>query len=205
MRLIREVLVALLCLAAIAAPSRSAQAADDEAVKTVQALYASYESALKDGSRDVKARAEAISGPMRESFDFPAMARVAVGPKWKSLPADQQASLTEAFVQHFIATYATRLSQAAGGTFEVTPKSEARAGNRVVRTRVSNAAGEDSDVDFVVNAGNRIQDVLLNGNVSEVAALRTSFADPLKAGGADALQKFLRERTEKMLAAKPAP
>ncbi|AWN42243.1 MlaC/ttg2D family ABC transporter substrate-binding protein [Methylobacterium durans] len=204
MRLIREFLAALVCVAVLAA-APTARAADDPAAKTVQSLYTSYEAALKDGSRDVKARADAISGPMRESFDFPAMVRVAVGPKWKGLAADQQTALTEAFAQHFIATYATRLSEAIGGKFDVNPKSEARGGARVVRTRVANAGGEDSDVDFVVNAGNRIQDVLLNGNVSEVAAQRTSFAEPLKAGGADGLLKFLRERTDKMLAAKPAP
>ena len=127
------------------------------------------------------------------------------GPKWKSLTPDQQSALTDAFAQHFIATYATRLSEAIGGKFDVNPKSETRGGSRVVRTRVANASGDDSDVDFVVNAQGRIQDVRLNGNVSEIAAQRTSFAEPLKAGGPDALLKFLRERTDKMLAVKPAP
>ena len=51
----------------------------------------------------------------------------------------------------------------------------------------------------------RIQDVYLNGDVSEVAILRGNFAEPLKAGGADELLKLLRERTAGMLAAKPAP
>ncbi|GEP05086.1 MlaC/ttg2D family ABC transporter substrate-binding protein [Methylobacterium oxalidis] len=204
MRLIRGFLLALACLAGLAA-APPARAADDPAVATVQTLYASYESALKGGSRDVKARFDAIASPMRESFDFAGMVRVAVGTKWKSLTPDQQSALTDAFAQHFIATYATRLSEAIGGKFEVNPKSETRGGSRVVRTRVANASGDDSDVDFVVNAQGRIQDVLLNGNVSEIAAQRTSFSEPLKAGGPDALLKFLRERTDKMLAVKPAP
>ncbi|WP_336488562.1 MlaC/ttg2D family ABC transporter substrate-binding protein [Methylobacterium nigriterrae] len=205
MRLIRGTLIALALSGLIAGRASDARAADDAAVRTVQTLYAGYESALKDGAGTAKSRAEAVGGPMKESFDFPAMVRVAVGPRWKSFTPEQQGALTEAFAQYFIATYATRLSQAVGGKFDVTPQSDARGPNRVVHTRVANAQGEDSQVDFVVNPGNRVQDVLLNGNVSEVASQRASFADPLKAGGADGLLKFLRDRTAAMLTAKPAP
>ena len=62
-----------------------------------------------------------------------------------------------------------------------------------------------SEVDFVVNANNRIQDVLLNGDVSEVAAQRTALSAPLKSGGADGVVKFLRQRADGILAAKPTP
>ena len=44
-------------------------------------------------------------------------------------------------------------------------------------------------VDFVVNADNRIQDVLLNGDVSEVAAQRNALSAPLKSGGADGVRE----------------
>ena len=182
-----------------------AQAADDPAVGIVRTLYASFETALKGGPGDVRTRAAAIGPTLTETIDFPAMARGAVGPTWKGFTPEQQGALTEAFGQYFIATYATRLAQAAGGRFEVKPQSEARGANRLVQSEAANADGDSSQVDYLVGPGNRIQDVYLNGNVSEVAALRGSFADPLKAAGPDGLLKFLRERTTGMLAAKPAP
>jgi phospholipid transport system substrate-binding protein len=192
-------------VAALLSLGAPAQAADDLAVGAVRTLYGSFESALKDGPGDVRTRAAAIGPTLTERMDFPAIVRVAVGPKWNGFTPEQQGALTEAFAQYFIATYATRLRQAAGGTFTVKPESEARGANRLVQSEAANADGDSSQVDYLVGPGNRIQDVYLNGNVSEVASLRGSFADPLKAGGADGLLKFLRERTAGMLTVKPAP
>jgi phospholipid transport system substrate-binding protein len=133
------------------------------------------------------------------------MVRVAVGAKWKTFTPEQQGALTEAFGRYFTATYATRLAQAAGGKFTVKPQSDARGPNRVVQTEVANKDGDTSQVDFLLNPESRVQDVYLNGNVSEVASLRGSFAEPLKTGGVDGLLTFMRDRTTGMLAAKPAP
>ncbi|WP_311274680.1 ABC transporter substrate-binding protein [Methylobacterium sp. WCS2018Hpa-22] len=182
-----------------------ARAAEDAAVQTVRGLYSSFEGALKAPEADVKSRALVIGPVLDQSMDFATMARVAVGAKWKGFTPEQQGALTEAFKQYFTATYATRLSQAAGGKFDIKPESEARGQNRVVQTEVANAEGDASQVDYLVGSSNRIQDVYLNGNVSEIAAMRGSFADPLKAGGAESLLKFLRDRTAAMLAAKPKP
>ncbi|NEU12220.1 ABC transporter substrate-binding protein [Methylobacterium sp. BTF04] len=201
MRLTRLLMVGL----ASALLSVGAHAADDPAVQSVRTLYASFEAALKSGPGAVKDRAAAIGPTLDTTFDFPTMARVAVGPKWKGFTPEQQGALTEAFGRYFTATYATRLAQAIGGKFEVKPQSEARGANRVVQTDVANADGDSSQVDYLVGPANTVQDVYLNGTVSEIASMRASFADPLKAGGADGLLKFMRERTAGMLAVKPAP
>lgn len=182
-----------------------AQAADDPAVQSVKALYATFETALTGGTGPVQERAARIGPALAAAFDFPTMARVAVGPAWTGFTPEQQDAVTQAFDRYVAATYATRLAQATGGRFAVKPQSEARGANRVVETEVANADGDASQVDFLVGPANTVQDVYLNGNVSEIASLRTSFSEPLKAGGADALLKFLRDRTAGMLAAKPAP
>lgn len=183
----------------------AARAADDPAVGTVRTLYGSFTAALKASPGDVGARAAAIGPTLAETMDFPAMARIAVGPKWQGFTPEQQAALTETFGQYFTATYATRLAQAAGGTFTVKPGVETRGENRLVQSEATNAEGDSSQVDYLVGQTGRIRDVYLNGDVSEIAVLRGTFADPLKAGGADELLKFLRERTAGMLAAKPTP
>ena len=203
MRLTRVVSVFLAAALLQAAPA--ALAAEDPAAAAISRTYARFEAALKESPKDVKARADSLGAPLAEAFDFPAMIRVAVGPKWKAFTPEQQGALTEAFGRYFTATYATRLAQAAGGTFTVKPQSEARGSNRLVQTEVANGEGDTSQVDFLLGPDNRVQDVYLNGNVSEVASLRGSFAEPLKAGGAESLLTFLRDRTAGMLAAKPAP
>ncbi|MCJ2033574.1 phospholipid-binding protein MlaC [Methylobacterium sp. J-068] len=203
MRLKRVVLAGL--VAGLLQVVPAAHAADDPAVAAITKVYGTFETALKESPKDVKARAAGIGPTLNDTFDFPAMVRVAVGPKWKTLTPEQQGALTEAFGRYFTATYATRLAQAAGGKFTVKPQSDARGPNRVVQTEVANKDGDTSQVDFLVNPENRVQDVYLNGNVSEVASLRGSFAEPLKTGGADGLLNFMRDRTTGMLAVKPAP
>ncbi|MBP1178736.1 phospholipid-binding protein MlaC [Methylobacterium sp. PvR107] len=203
MRLTRRLAAALIAVPLLVpVPS---WAADDPAVQTVRDLYAAFTAALKDGPGPLPARVEAVGPAIDKAFDFPAMTRIAVGAKWASFTPEQQAAVIDAFKRSLTVTYANRLARAAGGKFDVTPKVEERGAQRVVVTRVTASDGDDSEVDFVVNASNRIQDVLLNGDVSEVAAQRNALSAPLKTGGADGVVKFLRQRADGMLAAKPTP
>ncbi|MFE1602492.1 Tgt2/MlaC family protein [Methylobacterium sp. ID0610] len=182
---------------------RPARAADDPAVATAQRMIEAFQEALK--SPDVRGRVAVLTAPMAESFDLPAMLRLAVGSRWKDIPADKQAALIEAFGPYLTATYATRLSAATGGRFSVQPKSEPRGSGRIVRGTATDASGDESPVDYITNADGKITDVYLQGTVSEAGTLRTNFADTLKSGGADALLEFLRKTTATMLAAAPTP
>ena len=204
MRLTRRLAAAVLLAAPLFAPV-SAWAADDPAVQTVRDLYAAFTDALRGGPSPLPDRVAAVGPALEKAFDFPAMTRIAVGSKWSGFTPEQQAAVTDAFKRSLTVTYANRLARAAGGKFDVTPKVEERGSQRVVPTRVTAADGDDSAVDFVVNADNRIQDVLLNGDVSEIAAQRNALSAPLKSGGADGAVKFLRQRADGMLAAKPTP
>ncbi|MET0369645.1 MAG: ABC transporter substrate-binding protein [Methylobacterium sp.] len=201
MRLIRRFAVAAILALPLAAP---ALAGDEAAIQNVRDLYAAFSGAVKDGAGPLPARVEAVTPVIDKVFDFPAMARIAVGSKWSGFTPEQQQALTKALKRSLTVTYANRLSQAAGGRFEVMPKIEMRGAQRVVPTKVTTVGGDDSEVDFVVNADDRVQDVLLNGDVSELAAQRTLLSKPLASGGADGAVKFLNERAEGMLAAKPA-
>jgi phospholipid transport system substrate-binding protein len=178
------------------------RAEDDPAAEPVRKLYAKVEEALKNDTADLKARVDTVGPTLLEVFDTGAMVPVAVGAKWKGLKPEQQSALSESFGPYFTTLYANRLSQAAGGKFEIKPGSRAKGDTKIVQTRIATKEGDETDVDYVVNGNNRIQDVLLNGNVSEVANMRASFSDPLKKGGADGLVKFMKDRIAGMLAAK---
>ncbi len=206
MRLNRRVLIALTSLVlACGLSTVHAQQPGEAAAEPVKKLYGKVEETLKAGVPDLKARVDALGPTFREVFDLPAMAQIAVGSKWKSLKPDQQKAVADTFETYFTTLYANRLSQAAGGKFDITPGSETRGGNAVVHSKVTTKDGENSQVDYVVNPAGKIQDVLLDGSVSEAAALRAGFSEPLKKGGPDALIKFMNERTEMMSAAKPKP
>jgi phospholipid transport system substrate-binding protein len=183
--------------AAAAWPVAAIGQGEDPSVSRVKALYDSLQSAMASGqASDPKQRMAALSEPVMSSFDIPNMTRIAVGPRWSSIPPAKREALQEAFGRYFVATYANRLGQAAGGRFEVMPKSERRAGGRLVRTRVIDAHGKATPVDYLVNPDGKIVDVYLKGTISELASHRSEFDAALKAGGPDALEANLRKRAD---------
>lgn len=193
----RRDVFALMGAAAVAWPLSVAGQAEDPAVARIKAFYDSLQSAVA-GASDPTQRVAALSDAMTRTFDIPAMARLAIGPQWSKIPAAKQASLQEAFGRYFIATYASRLGQASGGRFEVLPTTEQRTGGRLVHTRVIDAQGRATPVDYLVNADGKAVDIYLNGTVSELASRRSEFDAALKAGGADALEANLRKRADEM-------
>lgn len=193
-------LLSCLSLAASPVPGR---AADDPAVAHVQAFYDALQKTLSgpQGS-DPKARLGELEQTVRQAFDLGAMTRLAVGARWRTIPADKQAKLEEAFGRYFIASYSNSFGRAVGGKFEVTPTSEARTGGKLVHTQVVDASGKGTRVDYLVSPEGKIVDIYFNGTVSEIAAYRTDFQKTLAQGGADALEASLRQRADQMGGAK---
>jgi phospholipid transport system substrate-binding protein len=192
--------MALAASAALSLPVGAAAQGEDSAVARIKAFYDGLQKAM--ASADPKQRLAAVSDTMMRTFDIAAMTRLAVGPQWSKIPAARRDSLQEAFGRYFIASYANRLGQAAGGRFEVLPKTEKRAGGRLVRTRVTDAQGKETPVDYLVNADGKVVDVYLGGTVSELASRRSDFAAALKAGGPDALEANLRKQADELMSRK---
>lgn len=200
----RRGFAALLAGAFLSGSSFAARAQGaDPAVALVNGLYDGVKAA--SAATTVEARVGALGEAFGRAFDYPAMLRLAYGgARWNRVPEAKQAALVEGFTRFFNVTYANRLSAAQGSTFEVQPASEARGEGRLVRSKVTAPQGNVTNVDYVVGKEGKVSDVLLAGTVSEVGNLRTEFDAPIKAGGADRLEAYMRQRVEAMLAAKPA-
>jgi phospholipid transport system substrate-binding protein len=195
----RELLTAIASSAAFALPVAAAGQGEDLAVAPIKAFYDSLQRAT--AQVDAKQRLAAVSEAMTGIFDTAAMTRIAIGPQWSKIPAARQASLQDAFARYFIASYGSQLGKAAGSRFEVTPKAEQRTGGRLVRTRVIDAEGKATPVDYLVNAEGRVVDIYLGGTVSMLAGRRSEFDGILKAGGPDALEAHLRKRADELTGA----
>jgi phospholipid transport system substrate-binding protein len=128
------------------------------------------------------------------------MARLAVGPAWPSFSGAQQAAVREAFARFLIADYASLVSDYSADSFVVEPQAaqESRGGGEIVKTRLIQAGGRTVTVNYLVRGG-RVIDVYLNGTVSDLATRRDEFASIIASGGADALIRRLRERTQSLL------
>ncbi|MBV8446651.1 MAG: ABC transporter substrate-binding protein, partial [Hyphomicrobiales bacterium] len=133
-------------------------------------------------------------------FDLATMTRLAVGPAWSSFSGAQEAAVREAFARFIIADYASQVSDYSGESFVVDPQTspEPRGGGDLVKTKLVQAGGRTVTINYLVRGG-RVIDVYLNGTISDLATRRDEFASIIASGGADALIKRLRERTESLL------
>jgi phospholipid transport system substrate-binding protein len=191
-----------------AMPARAQAAGGDPAVTRVSAFYDSLLGVMKQAKElGVRGRYDRLAAPIRAAFDLPAMTRIAVGPDWNTIPAEQQAALVDGFSRMTIATYASRFDGFAGERFELEPGSEARATGRIVHTRLVQSNGEPITLNYLLRdsgAGWKIVDVYLTGTISELATRRSEFAALLKSGGPSALSDSLRQKTAALMHA-PAP
>ena len=192
------------CLALVAFfPAQWARAADDPAAIRIRAFYDALLDTMKHAKQlGLSGRYDQLGPVVRETFDLPAMTRIAVGPAWTSIPADQQSALTDSFTRMTVATYASRFDGYSGERFEIEPAAEARGRNRIVRTRLVESNGNVTVLNYLMHESGpswKVIDVYLSGTVSELATRRSEFGSILKSGGADALLDSLKRRTETLM------
>ena len=181
-------------------PSRAQQL--DPAARHIQSYYQQLMPTLQQAGRlSVRERDQRFTPAIASAFDFATMTRLATGPAWSSFSGGQQAAVREAFMRFLIADYASAVTDYSGESFVVDPQTspESRGGGEIVKTKLLQPGGRTVQINYLVRGG-RVIDVYLNGTVSDLATRRDEFASILAGGGgADALVKKLRERTETLL------
>ncbi len=152
------------------------------------------------GALSVRERDRRFWPAITSAFDLATMTRLAVGPAWSSFSPAQQSAVRDAFAHFLVAEYASEVADYSGESFVVEPQTsaESRGGGEIVRTKLVQSGGRTVTINYLVRGG-RVIDVYLNGTVSDLALRRDEFASVIASGGADALIKRLRERTQALL------
>lgn len=197
------------CIGAFAA--RDVFGADAPGADVTAPIGAFYDALLDVMKRakalGIRGRYDTLAPVIDATFDLPAMTRIAVGPRWTSIPREQQAALVDAFSRMTIATYASRFDGYSGERFEVEPAVESRGTGSIVHTRIVQSKGEPVTLNYLMRKSGgkwKAVDVYLTGTISEIATRRSEFNGILDAGGPQALIGSLREQTERMLRSAPA-
>jgi len=184
------------------APTASRAQQLEPAARHIQSYYQQLMPTLQQAGRlSVRERDRRFTPAITSAFDFATMTRLAAGPAWGSFSGAQQAAVREAFTRFLIADYASEVTDYSGESFVVEPQAarESRGGGEIVKTKLLQPGGRSVTINYLVRGG-RVIDVYLNGTVSDLATRRDEFASILAGGGgADALVKKLRERTQALL------
>jgi phospholipid transport system substrate-binding protein len=168
----------------------------------VEQLHAGLIGIMKAGrAAPFRQRYEMIAPVVTRTFDLEIILRHAVGVRWTSLPADQQAALADAFRRYTIASYVANFDGYSGERFEVVPAIRAVGGDRVVSTRIVAPSGKAHALDYVMRqegVGWKVVDILAEGSISRVAAQRSEMRSVLADTGSAGLLVSLRQKTAEL-------
>jgi phospholipid transport system substrate-binding protein len=181
-------LAAAMALTVLSEPASAAPASGSE---TVQGLYDTLLSTMKNGrTLGRSGRFVQLEQVVRRTFDIASMARLSVGPSsWATMSETQRQQITESYGRYISAIYAERFDSYAGQTLEVTGEQPASSG-LMVKSQIIKANGELVEVDYMMRRSGEgwlISDIYLDGAISEVATRRSEFAAILKKDGIDGL------------------
>ena len=191
----------LLCSAAVMA-AMPAFAQGDPAVATVQGFYDALVAQMKKGG-PARGRYDMLRPAVEKAFDIPGMTAVAVGPGFASLLDGDKKALTDAFARMTIANYVKNFDAFNGETFTVEPASIARPPSTDKLVKSTLKAGKDT-IPFnyrmhQVGAEWKIEDIYLNGTISQMAQRRSDFSATFASGGASALAKKINGLADQQL------
>jgi phospholipid transport system substrate-binding protein len=197
--------VALFCVAASLGAYHSSGAPATTA--PIEQLYTALQTVMKAGkAAPFRQRYDMLAPVIARTFDLDGILENSVGPRWATLPPEQQSALKDAFRRYTIAIYVTNFDTFSGQRFEVQPNSVPTGGDQIVQTRIVPAAGEAHRLDYVlrqVGGSWKVVDVLADGSISRVAVQRSEMRTPLTNGGGHALLDRLQKKTAEMSGGQP--
>jgi phospholipid transport system substrate-binding protein len=147
-----------------------------------------------------RGRYDLLEPAVKETFDIPAMTRIAVGSEWTGLSDSQKSRLIEAFGRFITATFAERFDDFGGERFEVR-RATPITGGVLVENHLVKPDGERIRIDYLTRQtanGWVAIDVYLDGTISELAVRRSEFTSILKHSGAEGLISTLEQRTQQL-------
>jgi phospholipid transport system substrate-binding protein len=189
-----------LSLATAVAPSIGHAEANPQ--DTISRFYGTLLTTMKSGAAlGTKGRYEQLAPAIRQDFDLPYMARMAVGSSWARLSDDQKKQVSDAFARYITATYADNFSGYSGERLEVTGQQTNSYGT-IVQSRIVKSNGEPVSFNYLMRQDNgewRVGDIYLTGTISQLATLRSQFSSVLDHGGAEGLAATLNRKAETLV------
>ncbi len=166
------------------------------------------DAALIDAMRNAKTlgyqgRYEALAPVLKRSFDFPFMARVAVGRHWREMTEQERSRLVDTFARLSIATFAARFKGYSGESFKIMGEEKQPRGTVLVLNRLIKGDGDTVDLNFLMReakSGWRIVDVYLDAKFSELAIKRSEYTAVVKRDGLDRLIAIMQQKIDNFAA-----
>ena len=187
-----------------AVPAAAIAQAADPAAAQIDGFDNALLGVMKQASSlGVQGRYRSLEPVMARTFDLPTMARFAVGTKWTSASAADQASLTKAFSRLAVAFFAKNFDSYDGQSFTIDPKVDTRGPDKLVRTQIVSPHDKAEDLTYRMRLSTdgrwKVIDVYYKSSISQLAVWRSDFTSALNSGGAPALIGKINALADKQL------
>ena len=201
----RGVLIAaaMLAIGSSLVPGFAAAQAASEPKAVVQTLYDTLLETMQQGDQlGFEGRYKKLEPVIRETFDVPVMAKIAVGAEWTKFTPEDKQILLDAFDRYMVTTYAARFKTYKGQRFEVGEVKQPTGSNdrMLVESRLIRSNGEPVSLNYLFRPAQggdwKIIDVYFSGAISEMARMRSDFSATVADGGAKALVAALDRKIE---------
>ncbi|NJM91620.1 MAG: hypothetical protein HC861_02225 [Rhodospirillaceae bacterium] len=178
---------AMLAIGSGVSPSFAAAQDTGDPKAIVQTFYDALEETMKQGDElGFDGRYKKLEPVIRETFDVPVMAKIAVGPEWTNLKPDEKTKLLEAFDRYMISTYASRFRTDKGLVFQVGEVKTPADNRTLVETKLIRTPRRSGCAQLPVPAGRQRQledhRRLSRGAISEMARMRSDFSATVTGG-----------------------
>jgi phospholipid transport system substrate-binding protein len=205
-RMTRRCFVGVCALVAVAAATPRLASATTEPEEAIRSFYATLEATMKNGrALGARGRYDKIAPALEQCFDLPYMTRVAVGPSWNRLSAEEKKQVIEAFSRYITATYADNFDSYAGEKLIVAGQQTNSYGT-IVQSRIVKSNGEPVTINYLMHPNNgrwQVGDIYLTGTISQMATLRSQFSSVIQREGVTGLITMLNNKAQ-TLTASPA-
>ncbi len=197
----RLIAIFLLICAAGASAGRAAEPTPSAVVERLNAVLIEVMRGAE--ALGFQGRYQRLEPVLSQSFDFPFMARVSAGGRWRAWDEATRGRFVEAFGKVSIATYAARFDGYGGERFEILGEAPGRRKTVLVRNHLVRTGGDTVAIDYLLKATEghwRVIDVYLDGKYSELAVKRSEYGAVIKNHGIAALIQSLDEKAADLAA-----
>jgi phospholipid transport system substrate-binding protein len=199
--LVQMLRLAIAGLVALAAIAGSAMAQEGPPQAVVERLNGSLLEVMQEADRlGYEGRYERLEPVLAETFDFPFMAKVAVGRRWNELSEAQREQIVGLFSQMSVANFAARFDGYGGERFEIVGEQPGPREAVLVESRILRPEEPPVGLDYLLQPSDsgewRIIDVFLDSKFSELARQRSEFSSVLSSEGYDGLVTSLEHKIE---------
>jgi phospholipid transport system substrate-binding protein len=195
--------VLAIVIAAAFAPVTGAVAADSApAMQTTRQLVDKALVILRDPSLTLNEKRRQLRALAEGDFDFPEMARSAMGPRWDTISAEQRADYARLFTAFIEDAYLNKIQDYSGQDIQFVTERVTGSGYAEVDTRVTKPGEDPISLTFLLRRrpkGWEIYDLVID-SISIVGSYRAQFAHLIETQGFDKLMVVMRQKQQRLAA-----